>query len=182
MRKKALLFLFCLLVMISTATSSCALPKNSMSSSSHTLPPIGSKIGNLAPGFNLVDMNGKSVSLADYDGKPVLVNFWATWCSPCRGEMPYLQQIYDDFSDDGLIMLAIDMQESPEKVKEFYSVYNLSMPALLDTSGKVSDDYGITSIPTTFFIDSEGIIQQKVIGAFPNREFIVRELSSIMQW
>ena len=77
------------------------------------------QVGNLAPDFQLDNLDGKPVALSDLKGKPVLLNFWATWCPPCRDEMPYIQEIYDEWSDEGLVVLAINYGESASRVKEF---------------------------------------------------------------
>ncbi len=140
----------------------------------------GIQVGNLAPNFKLPDLGGQIISLADLRGKPVLINFWATWCPPCKLEMPYLQQIYDVWMVKGLVLLAIDIGESSSTVTEFMSANNLSLPVVLDIDKKVALTYGIAAIPTTFFIDRNGIIRQKVIGAFPNKEAIEAELSKIL--
>jgi thiol-disulfide isomerase/thioredoxin len=141
---------------------------------------VGTGVGNYAPNFNLVDLDGEGVSLTDFAGRPVLINFWASWCPPCRQEMPYLQQIHNEQAVNGLAVLAINIQESPAKVKQFLSENDLSIPVLFDLTGTTSGDYGIVPIPTTFFVDGEGVIRQKVVGAFPNQQAIERELRKIM--
>jgi thiol-disulfide isomerase/thioredoxin len=144
-------------------------------------PTTGSKIGNSAPVFKSVDLRGNTISLADYRGKPVLLNFWATWCPPCRNEMPFLQQVYDEFKDKGLVWIEIDIQESQDEVNGFLAANNLSLPTIIDNTGGIANNYDIASIPTTFFIDSNGIIKQKIVGGFPNRDYLVQELQSILQ-
>ena len=140
----------------------------------------GAQVGNLAPDFELRDLDGKTVSLRGLRGSPVLLNFWATWCPPCRAEMPYIQQIYEEWSGKGLEVLAIDIGESPSEVKKFLQNQGLSLPVLLDTKKNVAQKYNITGIPTTFFIDSDGIIQEKVIGAFPSKGAIEKHLTGII--
>ena len=143
-------------------------------------PAQGPQVGKLAPDFKLENLDGQSVSLSDFRGKPVLINFWASWCGPCRAEMPYIQQIYEEWSDKGLEVLAIDIGESSSKVKEFLQSQGLSIPVLLDTEKNVAQEYNITGIPTTFFIDKDGIIQEKVIGAFPSKGAIEERLNQIV--
>ncbi len=140
----------------------------------------GNQVGNLAPSFQLNNLDGKSVSLSDLRGKPILLNFWATWCPPCRLEMPYLQQIYDSWSAKGLVLLEIDIGESSAIIEKFLADNNLSLPVLLDIDKKVALTYGIAAIPTTFFIDKNGVIQEKVIGAFPSQAAIEQSLSKII--
>lgn len=142
--------------------------------------PTGVSIGNLAPDFQLQTLNGQTVSLKALRGKPVLINFWATWCPPCKAEMPYLQQINDTWSAKGLVLLAVDIGEKPATVEKFMTELNLSMTIPMDTDGKVAKAYLIGAIPTTFLIDKDGVIRQKVIGAFPSVEAIEKELSKIM--
>ena len=136
-------------------------------------PAQSARIGNPAPNFKLPNLEGKTVSLSDLRGKPVMLNFWATWCPPCRAEMPHIQQVYEEWSDNGLVVLAINLGESSSKVKEFVQSYGLSFPVLLDTKRDIAEKYNIRGlIPTTFFIDKNGIIQVKIIGAFPSKEAI----------
>lgn len=140
----------------------------------------GANIGNIAPDFELRTLDGQTVKLSALRGKPVLVNFWATWCPPCRAEMPYLQQVHEKWTTKGLVLLAIDLEEDTETIRKFMTELNLSMTVPLDTDGRVGKAYGITGIPETFLIDKDGIIRQKIIGAFPSVAAIERQLSLIM--
>jgi len=94
--------------------------------------------------------------------------------------MPYLQETYEEWSSKGLVMLAINMGESPFTVKQFVQAYNLNLPALIDIQGDAAHKYNIISIPTSFFVDSDGIIREKIIGAFPNKGAIEQHLDKIM--
>ena len=123
------------------------------------------KIGKLAPNFQLTDITGKPVSLSDFRGKPVLLNFWATWCGGCRFEMPFIQEVYNRRSEHGVVILSINIGESPSSVENFVREYNLSFPVLLDREGKVAEKYNVRSFPT-YFVDSDGIIRDIQIGAF----------------
>jgi len=147
---------------------------------SPTAPVEGTQIGNLAPDFQLQNLDGQTVFLGDLRNKPVLINFWATWCPPCRGEMSYIQEIYEEWSDKGLVLLAINIGESSSKAEEFLQSNNLSFTVLLDTKQAIAQRYHITGIPTTFFIDKDGIIQGKVIGAFQNKTQIEDGLTKII--
>ena len=139
------------------------------------------QVGERAPDFQLQNLDGQTISLGDLRGKPVLVNFWTTWCPPCRSEMPFLQQIYEEWSDTGLVLLAVDSGESQARVKEFLETRSLSLPVLLDTDNRVAQKYNIRGIPTTFFIDRDGIIQEKIVGAFPSKEAIEEHLGKIVR-
>ena len=140
----------------------------------------GVEVGDLAPDFQLQNLDGQTISLGNLRGKPVLINFWATWCGPCRGEMPYIQEIYEEWTNKGLVVLTINMGESSSKAEEFRQSYNLSFTVLLDAKQDVAQKYNIQYIPTTFFLDKDGIIQDKVIGAFQNKTQIENKLSKIM--
>lgn len=136
--------------------------------------------GILAPDLQLKDINGQSVSLSNFRGKPVLLNFWATWCPPCRYELPFLQEIYGEWSERGLVLLTIDVGESTATVKDFVAKNKLTLPVLLDTKRSVAQKYAVTAYPTTFFIDREGMVKQKIIGAFPSKEALEEKLLIIM--
>ncbi len=120
------------------------------------------------------------VSLSSLRGKPVLLNFWATWCGPCRAEMPFLQQVYDKYTSQGLVLLEINIAETPATIKDFMSSLKLSMPVLLDVDKKVANAYGINAIPATFLVDKNGVIQQKIIGAFSSEQAIESQLTKIL--
>lgn len=116
------------------------------------------KAGSVAPDFELADLNGETVRLSDFRGRPVILNFWATWCAPCRLEMPELQRAQTGFGDDGPVVLTINQEESAERVTEFFTEVGLTMPALLDPRAKVGVAYGAYFLPTTVIIDSDGIV------------------------
>ena len=137
------------------------------------------QVGKQAPDFQLPSLEGQSVSLSDFQGKPILLNFWATWCGPCRQEMPLLQAIFEEQSDNGLVMLAINIGEPAPAVNNFMRNGNYSFPVLLDTERDVAQDYNIRAIPTTFFIDEDGVIQEIKVGAFLNMIELRKSLSKI---
>jgi len=137
-------------------------------------------VGKPAPDFQFKNLEGQSVSLSDFQGKPVLINFWQVRCPPCRAEMPYIQQVYDEWRGKGLVILAINIGESPSQIKEFMQSQGLSLPVLLDKGGKVAEKYNIWFIPTTFFLDKDGIIQEKIIGPFQNKAQIEMRLDKIL--
>ena len=128
--------------------------------------------GKPAPDFEFEDPEGRASSLSDLQGKPVLLNFWATWCGPCMHEMPFLQEIYNEWSDKGLVLLAVDVGESPSTVKRFLQDSGFSFPVILDTERAVAAKYNIRGIPTTFLINKDGIIEGYKLGAFQSKEEI----------
>lgn len=152
----------------------------SSNSASPTQGTQGTEVGDLAPDFQLDNLEGASVSLSDFRGSPVMLNFWATWCSPCVREMPDIQSMYEEQSVKGLVLLPVNMGSTSSQVKEFLQSHDLFLPVLLDIDRKVAQEYGIQYIPTTFFIDEEGIIQVVKVGAFPNKEAIENDLDKIM--
>ena len=109
-----------------------------------------------------------------------MLNFWASWCGPCRAEMPYIQQIYDEWQDKGLVLLTINVRESASTARQFMQSNNLSFPVLLDTNGNVTQMYNFRGIPTTFFIDEDGIIQARRVGSFSSKQQIEDRLSKII--
>lgn len=114
--------------------------------------------------FRLNDVNGRQVSLSDYRGKIVFLNFWTTWCPPCRIEMPSMEKLHQKFKNKHFAMLAINLQESATQVKAFFKEYKLTFTALLDTTGEVGTSFRIYQIPTTFILDKKGRIIGKAVG------------------
>jgi thiol-disulfide isomerase/thioredoxin len=126
----------------------------------------GIETGNPAPDFQLQDIEGQTVTLSSLRDSPVILNFWASWCAPCEHEMPFLQQIYEDWHSKGVILLTINLRETHSVVTQYMQSNGLSFPVLFDTDGSVGLDYNVTGIPTTFFIDKDGIIQARKLGSF----------------
>ena len=116
-----------------------------------------------APDFTLSDLDGSSVSLSDYAGMPLLVNFWATWCPPCRSELPLIQQYQDQYAGD-FVVLAVDGAETAEDVRSFAEAQGYTMMFLLDTDYAVAELYQVRGFPTSVFIDADGAIQKVHIG------------------
>ncbi len=128
-----------------------------------------------APDFTLNTLTGETYTLSELKGKAVLVNLWATWCPPCRAEMPAIQKIYDEYKDQGLVVLAIDMttQDNPLNIAPFAEEFGLNFPILLDETGDISLAYQLRSLPSSFFINRDGIISEVVIGG-PMAEALLR--------
>lgn len=142
----------------------------------------GLQAGDPAPEFQFQNADGQAIALSDLRGKVVIVNFWATWCVWCNKEMPYIQQVYDEWQGKGLVLLAIDLGEDADVVAEFIQEQGIPFPVLLDREGKVTIQYfkGMdASIPRTFFIDKDGILQYIQTGAFSSKEEIESILSQL---
>ncbi|MGS2776441.1 TlpA disulfide reductase family protein [Robertmurraya sp. GLU-23] len=140
--------------------------------------PVGIKLENQAPNVQVMDLNGNQVSLSDYRGKKVLLNFWASWCPPCKAEMPHMEELYKEHKDDGFVILALNMtntEDSLEDVTAFVRDQKLTFPILLDEKGEVYAEYEILAYPTSYFIDSTGVIRNKVTGAL-DKENMYKEL------
>ena len=134
------------------------------------------KQGYPAPDFKLNTLDGKSVQLSTYKGKKVILNFWASWCSPCKTEMPVMEEFFQENKEKDIVLLSVNLtkeDQSKKAVKQFADRLNLSFPIPLDEKGEVSDLYQVITIPTTYFIDEKGILQQKVIGPL-NKELITQ--------
>jgi thiol-disulfide isomerase/thioredoxin len=131
--------------------------------------------GFLAPGFRLAALDGQEIALDELRGKVVLVNVWATWCPPCRAEMPAMQQVYETYREEGFEILAINAtaQDTLSSLRPFVGEYDLTFPILLDPKGEATRLYRVRSLPTSFFIGRDGIISEVVVGG-PMDEALLR--------
>lgn len=126
---------------------------------------IGLDVGDRAPDFELTTLEGDVVSLSDYEGSPVMINFWATWCPPCRAEMPDMEQFHQNTAIEILAINLTQTEESDEQVQEFIDQYELTFPILMDEAIEVALLYQIQPIPTSIFLDAERTIQFVAYGA-----------------
>ncbi|MCU7959220.1 MAG: TlpA family protein disulfide reductase [gamma proteobacterium symbiont of Bathyaustriella thionipta] len=117
-----------------------------------------------APDFMLSDMDGQQHRLSDYRGKVVIVNFWATWCPPCRAEMPSMQRAWERLQKEDIFMLGIDVGEDEDTVFQFSANYPVEFPLLLDLDSSVANQWPLRGVPTTFVIDTKGQIAYRAIG------------------
>jgi peroxiredoxin len=140
---------------------------------------IGTRVGDRAPDFTLLTIDGKETSLSQFRGKIVMVNFWETTCSACAGEMPDIQAIFDTWSSDNLEILAVNHGEREAFVQSFIDSKGLTFPVLVDSDQAISNVYQVSTIPTTFFIDADGIIKRIKSGRFTSQFEIETILKSL---
>lgn len=135
---------------------------------------IGIEEGQQAPDFTLKTLSGERTSLSDVKGKKVLLNFWATWCKPCRQEMPAMEELQKEHSDVAVIAVNFTSAEKSEKqVQNFADTYHLTFPILIDKKG-INADYNVFSYPTTYILDEKGVIQDIHIGTMTKKEMKVK--------
>jgi len=136
-----------------------------------------------APDFTLQTSQGETYTLSELRGQAVLVNLWATWCPPCRAEMPAIEKMYREYKDDGLVVLAVDMtyQDDPLKVVPFAKQYDLTFPILLDVNGNAASAYQLRSLPSSYFINRQGIITEVVIGGPMSEALLRTRIEQILQ-
>jgi DsbE subfamily thiol:disulfide oxidoreductase len=136
-------------------------------SSGNAVAPTGIAVGNRVPDFTLSDLNNQQYQLEAVirKNRVTLINFWATWCGPCRGEIPELIRFYRQYSEQKVALLGINLQEKPASVLKFAKKAGMNFPVLMDTTGRVGEIYRVYAIPTTFIVDSKGVIRQIIEGA-----------------
>ena len=136
-------------------------------------------VGNPAPDFKLETLQGGFISLSSLKGKAVIVNFWASWCLPCREEAPLLRDVQDQFANQGLVLVGIIVSDKPENSRKFVAEFGLNYPNLIDPAGKVGVNYGVTGVPETFFVNRAGKIIFKKFGPFEATE-LERHIKEIL--
>ncbi|MBS4200360.1 redoxin domain-containing protein [Bacillus sp. FJAT-49732] len=141
--------------------------------------------GDIPPDFELMTLDGEKIRLSDFNGKKVILNFWATWCPPCRAEMPHMENFYKKNAEKlNVEIIAVNLTANekggngPEKVKKFIEDYGLTFHVPLDEEGEVGDKYRIIPIPTSFLIGTNGVIQKKILGPMDEEmmEKLVKDL------
>jgi peroxiredoxin len=131
--------------------------------------------GFLAPDFSLETADGEMIRLSELRGRPVLVNVWASWCPPCRSEMPALQRVYQEYASQGFVVLAVNAanQDDRQAALDFAGSLGLTFPILFDETGEVSRKYQVRALPSSYFIDARGVIQEVIVGG-PMSEALLR--------
>lgn len=133
-------------------------------------------VGDEAPDFELIDLDGNVHRLSDYRGEGVFLNFWGTWCPPCKEEMPYMENVHQEMGGDGVHILAVNIKESTLKVQNFSDEYGLTFPIALDKTETVKERYNFKPLPTTFIINKDGIIEEII-----SRGITEDEIRDLMQ-
>ncbi|GAB4501711.1 MAG: TlpA disulfide reductase family protein [Anaerolineales bacterium] len=154
-------------------------PQNSLSAGKIPAPQAGFT----APAVELPDLNGNPVRLADLRGQVVLLNIWATWCPPCRAEMPAIQRAYEAYRAQGFTVLAVNstVQDDAAKIAPFLAEYGLSFPVLLDEKGLVTRTYQINSLPTSFFIGRDGLIREVIVGGPMDEALLKTRIETLLK-
>jgi thiol-disulfide isomerase/thioredoxin len=158
--RKSIIFIFAALILSAVAASATSVTEEEILQVG--LQPL--KEATEIVDFALQDLSGATRRLSDFSGKVVFLNFWATWCGPCRFEMPSMEKLYQRYKTKGLEIVAVNLQEDRKSVQRFVDEYNLSFPILLDTTGRVGATYGARSIPTTYIVNREGFVIAGTIG------------------
>ena len=138
-----------------------------------------SVIKEAAPNFTLELLAGKSFQLSDYKGKPVLINFFASWCLPCREEMPAIEKIVQEYQPKGVVFLGISTDDTEANAKDFVKKYGITFPVGVDKTTSIQKSYGLYGIPTTYFIDKQGIVNYFHSGAV-TEELLHHELDKLL--
>ncbi len=149
------------------------------SNSGRALPRVGFS----APSFTLPDGENQPISLGDFEGSILILNFWASWCPPCRAEMPAFQEVYDSHKGEGLIIVGINTtyQDDAETARQFVFERGVKFPVLYDFDNSASRDYQIQALPTTFFIDRRGTIRKVIYGGPLNEALLKAEVERLLE-
>ena len=127
-------------------------------------------VGKLAPPLTGNDLQQRHVSLAELRGQPVLVMFWATWCGPCRKEMPLVQAAYDNFRNKGFTVIAVNVSDDHEDVADYAKEMGVEFPIILDPRGDTAERFGVIGLPTNYIIDAIGTVREEIIGGDLNAD------------
>ncbi|PKB61912.1 MAG: hypothetical protein BZY79_01450 [SAR202 cluster bacterium Casp-Chloro-G4] len=122
------------------------------------------RIGKPAPPMAFTTFNGQRFDLQELQGKPVVINFWASWCGPCRQEATVLERLWQTYGDSDVVFVGVDIQDSEKDARAFISEFGVSYPNGMDADGRISIDYGVIGIPVTFLVDRDGVVARRWVG------------------
>ncbi|WDW10731.1 TlpA disulfide reductase family protein [Priestia aryabhattai] len=128
---------------------------------------VGILEGQIVPNIQLETLDGKAFNLKDYQGKTVILNFWATWCPPCKAEMPDMQKFYEEYKNKNVEIIAVNLtsaEKNKEDIKRFTDEYGITFTVPLDKNGEISNQFNVVSIPSSYLIDDKGVIRRHVVG------------------
>jgi len=143
----------------------------------HLLRPdqeVGPAVGQIAPDFSLEDLQGRPYRLSDLRGRVVWVNWWATWCVPCRVEMPHIVELHREHKDRGLAVVALNLAEDREPAAGFIKEFKMDFPSLLDAQGLVARRYLLTGMPSHFFLDRDGVVRETQVGLMTKQTMVTK--------
>lgn len=168
-------------ILMAILTVSWGKPNTTPSAGSSGLISIAEPavIGQPAPTFSADTPNGQAIDLEELRGSPVALNFWATWCAPCRLEMPELQRTAVRYADQGLVILGVNAGEPADQVNAYMDELKLTFPTVIDANGSIANQYGVYALPTTIWIDADGIIRARHLGPL-EKEDIDRYMAELL--
>ncbi len=147
-------------------------------------PPTGAsgaaRVNRPADDFTLPLFNGGNVTLSSLRGKPVVINFWASWCPPCREEAPILEEVWRRYKDKGVTFIGVDIQDGEADARAYIKEFGITYPNGPDVGGKITIDYGVGGIPVTFFVNREGLIVSRWVGAI-NETILVSRIEDLLR-
>ncbi|MFU2157836.1 peroxiredoxin family protein [Caldisericum sp. AR60] len=180
--KKIIVFIAVILLVAGLLTGCSQTSTNNTANANNTTAQTGND-RETAPDFSWKDNNGNVVKLSDLKGKVVLLDFWATWCGPCRMTIPHVEAIYEKYKDKGVVVIGINLdQDDLSKVQQFIKEQGMKYLVVADPNSKVAGLYGVNSIPRFFIIDKNGKIAKMIIGYDPNMEDVLsKEIDSLLK-
>ena len=137
------------------------------------------RVNRAAPDFTLATFSGKTISLQDLRGKPVVINFWASWCPPCRIEAPLIERTWRAYKNRGLIFLGINIQDRKQDALNYIREFDITYPNGPDPTGEISIDYGVSGLPVTFFVSGSGEVVRRWVGAI-DKSVLINSIEEIM--
>ena len=151
-------------------------------SSAYSAPP-SPRIGFAAPDFTLDTLDGGTVTLSELRGRAVLLNFWASWCLPCRTEMPAIERVHQRLNDQGLAVIGLNVtsQDTEAAARAFAQEYGLTFPIALDREGRASAQYDLMGLPSTYFIDRDGVVREVIVGGPMSEAVMLAKLEALLK-